>query len=90
MGTSGLPDRSEHIRFWLGAFRFAAASGILALVFATSGCRRSSQEAVTLTFIDAEGLHDLSSRKLHMDQAAGIHAADGNQGEHDHAAQGPL
>jgi hypothetical protein len=59
----------DRIQLWLGRFRLAGAIGILALVFATSGCRRSSPEAVTLTFIDAEGLHDLSSRKLLMDQA---------------------
>src|SRR5580658_4707699 len=45
------------------------AVGILWLVFAASGCQRSSPEGVTLTFIDAEVLHDLSSRKLLMEQA---------------------
>jgi trehalose/maltose transport system substrate-binding protein len=65
------PEHSQidRIRFWLGTFRLAGAIGILALVFATSGCQRSSPEAVTLTFIDAEGMHDVTSRKLVMDQA---------------------
>lgn len=59
----------DWIQFWLGIFRLAGAVGILWLVFTTSGCRRSSPEGVTLTFIDAEVLHDLSSRKLLMEQA---------------------
>jgi trehalose/maltose transport system substrate-binding protein len=61
--------QSDRIRFWLGKFRLAGAIGILSLVFATCGCQRSSPKAVTLTLIDAEGLHDVSSRKLAMDQA---------------------
>jgi trehalose/maltose transport system substrate-binding protein len=59
----------DRIRFWPGRFTLAGAIGVLSLLFATSGCQRSSPSAVTLTFIDAEGLHDVSSRKLVMDQA---------------------
>jgi trehalose/maltose transport system substrate-binding protein len=59
----------DGIRFWLGKFRLAAAILILSLVFATPGCQHPSPEPVTLTFIDAEVLHDLSSRKSLMDQA---------------------
>lgn len=52
-----------------GRFRLAGVIGILSVVFPLSGCHRPSQEPVTLTFIDAEGMHDVKSRKLVMDQA---------------------
>jgi hypothetical protein len=60
-------NRLDSILAW--HIQACGAVGILWLVFAASGCQRSSPEAVTLTFIDAEVLDDLSSRKLLMEQA---------------------
>jgi trehalose/maltose transport system substrate-binding protein len=61
---------SDAMRWWRpGSFRIAGAMSLLLLAFAPTGCRRSSPEPITLTFIDQEGLHDAAQRYLVSDTA---------------------